>query len=609
MHLNSNITLPLNAADNDNEGNMDTDDVCGCISAFEDVVDEEEDPESNLRNDLRPIITFPGDPEKQLYLSVTKWILNMKNSSTSESDIDMFVKDSLNVMANLSTLKRNYLSILNSKINTTYSRQKFLDEAIIIIKPKGVVLGKKQIMKFSRSKGRNVPVWKRGYYIPFIESLKQLLSMPELVDILNNQLTTTQPATAQDLNQLQTDYHDSEFCRNHPLFSSHKSIKIILYYDEIGISNSLGTRKRTVGMFYYTLANIPRYWRSQDRCIHLLACADKCDIIEFGLDDLLSDFIDSVNILQQDGIDITVKGSQNNNNSYLTTIPTTTPTTMNLKGSLLVIVGDLLALASIHGFKCGFKHASLPCFLCKTTKDELQTISNINECSHRTMDEYLDECDQLDNCATQEEFQEFSKKFGINHRSVFTFINGFDIFKQTALDSMHIYLEGICKRHLKLFFMNLADGGIWEGNYSWAKICTATGEYHYPPMNEVPNSKFSWNKDNQIPLSSAQMLSVIKNIPFIIKNILGKPPTMNGEWTCVLQLRALVCVSFSKEIDRTTKEDYHNLIEQYLNNYDDLYGVQQRLPKHHFALHFCKQLNSLGPLKFSNCLPFEKKHS
>ncbi|CAF1005563.1 unnamed protein product [Didymodactylos carnosus] len=84
---------------------------------------------------------------------------------------------------------------------------------------------------------------------------------------------------------------------------------------------------------------------------------------------------------------------------------------------------------------------------------------------------------------------------------------------------------------------------------------------------------------------------------------------MTAEGACVLKLRALLCVSLLTEIDRTTEREYHNLIEQYLKDFDALYCAQQRLPKHHFALHFCTQLSSLGPLRFSNCLPFEKKHS
>ncbi|CAF1005543.1 unnamed protein product [Didymodactylos carnosus] len=237
MHRNSTIALLTNAADKDDGGTIATDDVGRFMSAFDGIADDEaEDPEQNFRNDLSSVTTILDDPEKQLYLSVTKWILNMKNSSTSESDIDMFVKDSLNVM-------RNYLPIFSSNTHSTYSRQKFLEEAITVIQPKGVVLGKK---------------------IPFIESLKQLLSMPELVDILNKQPIMTQPATAQSLKQLKTDYHDSEYCYNHSFFSAHQSIKIILYYDEIGINNPVGTRKRSMGMFYYTLTNIPRYLCFQD---------------------------------------------------------------------------------------------------------------------------------------------------------------------------------------------------------------------------------------------------------------------------------------------------------------------------------------------------------
>ncbi|CAF1149888.1 unnamed protein product [Didymodactylos carnosus] len=150
MHRNSTIALLKNTADKDDGGTIATDDVVG-LSAFDGIADhEDEDPKQNFRNNLYPVITTPDDPEKQLYLS------------------------------------RNYLPILSSNTHSTYSTQKFLEEAITVIKPKGVVLGKK----------------KRGYYVPFIESLKQLLSMPELADILNKQPIMIQPATAQSLKQL-----------------------------------------------------------------------------------------------------------------------------------------------------------------------------------------------------------------------------------------------------------------------------------------------------------------------------------------------------------------------------------------------------------------------
>ena len=55
-----------------------------------------------------------------------------------------------------------------------------------------------------------------------------------------------------------TDLSTGSFCKQHPLFSAPDTLKIILFYDDVGINNPLGSRVTSVGMFYWTLANLPR---------------------------------------------------------------------------------------------------------------------------------------------------------------------------------------------------------------------------------------------------------------------------------------------------------------------------------------------------------------
>ncbi|CAF1292182.1 unnamed protein product [Didymodactylos carnosus] len=96
---------------------------------------------------------------------------------------------------------------------------------------------------------------------------------------------------------------------------------------------------------------------------------------------------------------------------------------INLKGSLLVIIGDLQALAWIHGFKCGFKHALMPWFLCNTTKEKLEHILTIDECDHRSMNEYLLQCDKLDN-------PQYNKNIWIYQKNLELII---DLFLRTSM--------------------------------------------------------------------------------------------------------------------------------------------------------------------------------
>ena len=88
----------------------------------------------------------------------------------------------------------------------------------------------------------------KAQYIPFKESLIELLKMPGVLDSL----------TCRGRSTVMTDLSTGSFCAQHHLFSQPDSLKIILFYDDLGISNPLGSRPKSVGMFYWTLANLPR---------------------------------------------------------------------------------------------------------------------------------------------------------------------------------------------------------------------------------------------------------------------------------------------------------------------------------------------------------------
>ncbi|CAF1652122.1 unnamed protein product, partial [Didymodactylos carnosus] len=136
---------------------------------------------------------------------------------------------------------------------------------------------------------------------------------------------------------------------------------------------------------------------------------------------------------------------------------------------------------------------------------------------------------------------------------------------------MHIYLEGIRKKQLGLFFNTLSD----NNRINWSRICNGIGQFSYPLSDQAPSPDFSWKKANSLPLSSSETLSLMKHLPFIMRNILGEDPELNEQYECLL-------------------------IQKYLTQYDELYDREQRIPKHHYMIHLAKQLKTLGPLRFAN---------
>ncbi|CAF0990725.1 unnamed protein product, partial [Didymodactylos carnosus] len=209
------------------------------------------------------------------------------------------------------------------------------------------------------------------------EVVNESLSLPEVKGYLSN-------ASKSDSTIL-TDLSSGTFCQESPLFKDPNSLKIILHYDDPGITNPLGSKDKSVCMFYWTLANLPS--------------VEKHLVRQYGYATVLADFFDSINNLQENGITLTVENKQE-----------------TYDGSLFMVCGDLLGMTQLQGFKSGFKNGLKPYFVCNTSR--------------------IEKADGGKKAALQ-------KKFGIVSRSSFTKIHDFDILQQTTIDVMHILLEEI----------------------------------------------------------------------------------------------------------------------------------------------------------------------
>ncbi|XP_042071392.1 uncharacterized protein LOC121812673 [Haplochromis burtoni] len=172
---------------------------------------------------------------------------------------------------------------------------------------------------------------KSFYYIPLIESLKQLLSNSRLFDMLS-----AGPQSCPNASFLY-DINDGIIFKTHPLFSENSALQLILCSDEIEMCNPLGSRASVnkLLMFYYTLGNIDPKFRSKLASIKLLAIAKSRDIDECGVDIILRRINEDLKLLY-DGVMInTVNGE------------------FYLNRAVVAVCGDTLAQHELAGFKEG----------------------------------------------------------------------------------------------------------------------------------------------------------------------------------------------------------------------------------------------------------------
>lgn len=196
----------------------------------------------------------------------------------------------------------------------------------LYIKPEAVRLGSRRILECDGHE-ENKAIF--GYFVPFLPKLSIVLSLPEV---------RAQRVSSSENSDLMTSTLHGNFFKNHPFVQEHPDcLAFMLFSDEFELVNPLGVnvRKHKLTAFFWTLLNVLPEYGASLVAGNLLAVAKSVDLKEFGLNFLLSDFLESLNKLSN-GIEIDVNKSQH-----------------RIFGFLAASVADNPASGFIGGFKEG----------------------------------------------------------------------------------------------------------------------------------------------------------------------------------------------------------------------------------------------------------------
>ena len=205
-------------------------------------------------------------------------------------------------------------------------------------------------------------------YISVLSTLKAVVSRSDVY----------QEISSQKCNTNFVDFCDGSIYRTHPLFaSSPLALQIIAYFDELKVCNPLGSAAKVhkVGIFLFTIANIPPKYRSSLKCLYMFAVAKASDIKKFTPDAILAPFISDIKTLSEDGISVTYSDK-----------------VINYKGTLLAFVADNLASHAIGGFKEGFSSTFRFCRTCLATRAQVSEEFLSEKFILHTSDEHKRHC-------------------------------------------------------------------------------------------------------------------------------------------------------------------------------------------------------------------------
>lgn len=121
-------------------------------------------------------------------------------------------------------------------------------------------------------------------YVPFLQSLKNYLELPEVQADLHRVLPDY------DVNRIQ-DTYDGLFARGHPYFNNSTYLKIELNSDDLTVTNPISHRAHSIFFFYWSLLNVSSEKRSRQSAKRLIAAcpkwARKYDSLYHTMDDFL----------------------------------------------------------------------------------------------------------------------------------------------------------------------------------------------------------------------------------------------------------------------------------------------------------------------------------
>lgn len=427
--------------------------------------------------------------------------------------------------------------------------------------------------QFHGSKRRKVMKSDKFYYVSLLELLPLLIRNKSVFDEVTAPHFSAKP-------KLLKDFCDgSAFCE-HPLFSAdHTALQIIAYYDEVEITNALGSYVRThkLGALFFSLGNIRPHLRSTLKSIFVLAIGKAEDIKAYGMDSFLSPFVDDLNSLYLDGIQVDIDSQK-----------------YTFHGALIAFLADNLAAHSVGGFKESFSWAKRICRNCMSTVESIQITYSEDDCELRTAADHERQCLRFWN---DDDPREVSKEYGINRRSILENVPGFSVATGIPQDIMHDLFEGVVHTELKLFLVHCIDSRL----FSIGLLNDRISRHDFIRSNPSPIESAS-----KFRQSASQMMALITELPIIIGD---KIPPSDKNWFSLLLLIKICKIALAPVCSRDLIPYLRLLIEEKLSSFKLLYPDVNITPKMHYMLHYPTQILRYGPLLRAWCMRHESKLS
>lgn len=466
-------------------------------------------------------------------------------------------------------------------LSTEYKRFKYLRENGNFIEAVDYVVGDRVDNKFARGVMSKKRVSVKGKYVPVKLIVEKFFCLPNVYEKVMAYVEYLEKELESGIisNFMQCKLWQLKIVK----FRGTDSLvlPIFIYFDDFEVGNPIGPHSGLykLGAVYFSLPCIPPEFQSsiENVFLTLLFHASDRSIPEDGNFYVFQQFIDDLNVLESQGITISINGQM---------------VKIHFIASLLL--ADNLGFHQALGFAGGFT-ANFYCRFCKSHKSEM--CSMLEECPS-TLRKVSDYESDVDLGMTLS---------GVHENSVWNSLSSFHVYENYSVDILHDLFLGVCKTDMALILHHFI---IVKKCVSVSVLNSRINSYNYT-VNGFENRPSciieEEIKEFKIRMTGVELLNFCLLFGFFVYDLLGIEYQTDPHWSLYLSLRGILDIATAKSFQKECVDTLPSLIrEHHKIRVTDL--KSHLLPKDHWLLHYYLVLLFSGPTSNLSTAKFESKH-
>lgn len=418
-------------------------------------------------------------------------------------------------------------------------------------------------------------------YISITKTLQSILSAASLRNLIEGEQRSAAGFLA--------GYKDGQQFVEHGMFNGHpNTIRITLYYDDVEVANPIGSKRviHKLGVFYFSIDNLPKMHNRDMKSIHLLAVCHSLDLGKNGFEAVLRPFKKEMMKLESD-------------DGVILEVDNFGP--LCIRAALTHVVGDTLAVHAM--FNLLGPSARYFCRLCLGNRETSQLHFMEEDFEMRSIevhDEHAEEASEM---------PQGSSETGVRGLCCLNDLRYFHNVTNYNFDVMHDIFEGVGPFEAKLILKQLV---VSDRIMSVTDLNERIKSFAYPfierknkPTANISRVGLLNESDHKLGQKAAQMACLLRMLPFLIGD---KVPLGNVYYELLLLLLRCLDIILAVPVRLPHVFYLKHLVNEHHAHFKEIFPDINFINKHHHMVHYATCILKSGPLASASCFKFEARN-